>query len=112
MFHLWNKDINSPDITIRRLRNFFDRLPFDSETLNDIGKIPREARAWNFNTYMLANIFDAVMALDWHTVAAHSKNKPQPPKPFPRPKLRTAPVAKKKMVWPGKTIVDRSKING
>ena len=104
-------DINDPRLSIRRLRNFVDRLPDNSELVREVAKLGPEARDWDSNTYMLANLLDVMMALDWHTVAAHSKNKPKPPKPFPRPKPKET-VRKQKPVWPGKTIVDRSKANG
>lgn len=103
MFHLWGYDINNPDLTVRRLWNFFDRLPTDSETISDIAEVPREARNWNGQMWMLANVIDALQAVDWHLVAAFSKHKPQPPKPFQRPQHKK-PV-RKKNVWPGKTIV-------
>jgi hypothetical protein len=106
LFHLWGQDINHPLMTIRRLRNFFLRLPIDSETLNDIAEVSREARAWNVNTWMLANILDAVAHLDWVTIASNSRNTPRPPKPFDRPAMKKI-VKSKKAMWPGKTIVDR-----
>lgn len=106
MFRLWGLDINDPRVTIRRLWNFFSRLPPDSETANDIHEVPREARAWNVNTWMLANIIDAVTHLDWVTIAANSKHAPRPPKPFYRPSTKKV-IKSKKAMWPGKTIVDR-----
>jgi hypothetical protein len=107
LFHLWGVDINDPRMTIRRLRNFFFRLPVDSETVNDIAEVPREARAWNVDTWMLANVVDALAHLDWVTIAAHSKHAPRPPKPFPRPTIKKV-VKSKKTIWPGRTIVDNS----
>lgn len=98
-------------MTIRRLRNFFERLPLGSETLNDIAEVPREARAWDSNTWMLANVFDAVAHLDWVTIAQASKNTPRPPKPFPRPATKKI-VRTKRAMWPGKTLVDRGVNNG
>lgn len=107
LFHLWGLDINHPTMTIRRLRNFFYRLPVDSETVNDIAKVPRESRYWDVNTYMLANIFDALAHLDWVTIAAHKqRGVPKPPKPIKRPEMKKIDKPKKAM-WPGKTIVDR-----
>lgn len=104
-------DINDPNLTVRRLRNFVDRLPDNSELVREVAKLGQEARDWDTNTYMLANILDVMLALDWHTVSAHSKNKPKPPKPFPRPTPKVTQT-KMKPVWPGKTIVDRSKASG
>lgn len=99
-------------MTIRRLRNFFYRLPVNSETVNDIAEVPREARAWNINTWMLANIFDAVAHLDWLTIAINKRNNvPKPPKPMTRPAMKKITKPKKAM-WPGKTIVDRGVANG
>lgn len=111
LFHYWGVDINDPRLTVRRLRNFVTRLPVDSEVLNDMANIPREARTWDKNTYMLANIFDAVAHLDWVTIASNSKHAPKPPKPFPRPELKKRVVTKKN-IWPGKTIVDKGRMNG
>lgn len=98
-------DINDPRMTIRRLRNFFERLPYDSETYLDIAKVPREAREWDANTWLLANVIDMLQAVDWHLVAANSKRPPHPPKPFPRPELKVKHTKKK--MWPGKTIIDK-----
>lgn len=98
-------------MTIRRLRNFFDRLPTNSETLNDIAEVPRESRVWDANTYMLANVFDAVAHLDWVTIAQASKHTPRPPKQFPRPVMKKIDKPKRAM-WPGKTLVDRGVKNG
>ncbi len=106
LLHLWNMDINDPRMTIRRLRNFFDRLPLDSETLNDIAEVPREARIWDVNTWMLANIIDGLQSVSWHIIATNSRNKPRPPKPYPRPETSKKKV-KTKAKWPGKTIIDK-----
>lgn len=111
MFHLWGLDINDESVTIRRLWNFFSRLPVHSETLNDMAEVPREARAWNVNTWMLANVLDAVAHLDWVTIAANSKHAPKPPKPFARPPMKKV-VKTKRTMWPGKTIVDKGVANG
>lgn len=104
-------DINHPTMTVRRLRNFFDRLPVDSETLNDIAGVPREARIWDVNTWMLANVIDGLASVSWHVIAANSKNKPKPPKPYPRPETKKK-VKNTKPIWPGKTIIDKGKVNG
>jgi hypothetical protein len=93
-------------MTIRRLRNFLFRLPPDSETLQDISEVPKEARTWSPEVWMLANVYDAVSHLDWVTIAANSKHAPKPPKPFPRPELKKRVVTKKN-IWPGRTIVDK-----
>lgn len=106
MFHLWGVDINDPRVTVRRLWNFFSRLPVSSETVNDIAEVPREARYWDANTWMLANVYDAVAHLDWVTITAHSKHAKKPPKPFPRPETKKI-VKTKKNIWPGRTIVDK-----
>lgn len=100
-------DINDPRMTVRRLRNFFFRLPADSETLNDLAGVPRETRAWNVNTWMLANVLDAISHLDWVTIAAHSKNAPRPPKTYTRPPIKKVERKTKKVNWPGRTIVDK-----
>lgn len=100
-------DINDPRMTVRRMRNFFERLPSSSETLSDIRETPREAREWSAEIWMLANIFDAVAHLDWVTISSNSRHGAgKPPKPFPRPNTKKV-VRNKKTMWPGKTIVDR-----
>lgn len=111
LFHLWHKDINDEDMTVRRLWNFFSRLNNDSETLRDINGVPWEGRQWSVDTFMLATVIDALAAVDWHLVAAFSKNAPKPPKPHPRPIMQKKAPAKKN--WPGKTIVvPKENING
>ena len=106
LFHLWGVDINGPRMTIRRLRNFVDRLPSTSETISDIKQLTREAREWSPEMWMLANIFDGINHLDWVTIASNSKHAPKPPSLFPRPELKKVPKNKKTM-WPGKTIIDK-----
>lgn len=69
--------------------------------MQDIAGIEREARNWSPELWMLANVVDSLQAVDWHIIAANSKNKPAPPKPFPRPSLKKK---EKKALWPGKTI--------
>lgn len=111
LFHLWNMDINDPRMTVRRLRNFFFRLPYKSETMMDIAEIQKEARVWDPNTYMLANIYDAITHLDWVTVSVNSKHAQRPPKVYPRPELKKI-VKTKRNMWPGKTIVDKGVKSG
>lgn len=107
LFFYWNVDINDPRMTIRRLRNFFFRLPSTSETYSDMKELTREAREWPPELWMLANVYDAIAHLDWITIAANSRHGVgKPPKPFPRPELKKI-VKSKKAMWPGKTIVDR-----
>lgn len=105
MFHLWGLDINDESITIRRLWNFFNRLPVTSETISELGGLSREEKNWSPDMYLLANVIDCIQALDWHFIAANSRNKPRPPKPYPRPQGNRQ-VTKKKL-WPGKTILDK-----
>src|ERR1044072_145681 len=104
LFHLWGMDINDPRMTVRRLRNFFFRLPIDSETVNDMAEVPREARAWNVNTWMLANVVDGLQSVSWPIIAANSKRAPKPPKAYPRPAIKKI-VKTKKNIWPGRTII-------
>jgi hypothetical protein len=107
LFKYLGVDINDPRMTIRRLRNFFYRLPTNSETYSDIQNITREAREWSPELWMLANVYDAVAHLDWVTIAASSRHgSGKPPKPFPRPEMKKV-VKSKKNIWPGKTIVDK-----
>lgn len=109
---MWGLDINHPTMTVRRLRNFFQRLPVTSETMNDIYEVPRESRVWDANTWMLANVFDAIAHLDWVTIAINKRHgTPKPPKPIKRPEMKKIEKPKKAL-WPGKTIVDRGVANG
>jgi hypothetical protein len=88
------------------MRNLFSRLPSHCHTNWEIAEVPLEARVWDSNTYMLANILDAVKANGWYIVAANSKRPPKPPKPFKRPEIKKKKPAQKGF-WPGKTIVDK-----
>lgn len=88
------------------MRNLFQRLPLDSETYAEINDMPIEARTWNPEVYMLANVVDAVMYTAWSVQAANSKRPPKKPKPITRPSLTKKQPAKKR--WPGKTIVQRT----
>lgn len=85
------------------MRNLYFRLPIHSETRFDMADVPLESRAWDMNTYMIANAIDAILALDWHFISANSKHPPKPPKPFPRPEIKKK-EKKPKGFWPGKTI--------
>jgi hypothetical protein len=108
LLRYWGQDIN--EISLRRMRNLFFRLPHNSETYSEINETPLEARIWDVNTYMLANVIDTLEAIDYHFISSKKKNPGKPPKPFKRPGLKAQP--KKKMVWPGKTIVDRGGKDG
>lgn len=88
------------------MRNLYERLPYNSETNYDIAETPSEARHWDINTYMIANLIDVTSALDWHFISANSKHPPKPPKPFKRPELKKKEI-KPKGFWPGKTVVDK-----
>lgn len=79
------------------------------QTKFDMEETSPEARHWSVDTYMLANVIDAIQASDWHFIAANSKHAPKPPKPFPRPDSQKKKVNKtnKTNMWPGKTIVDK-----
>lgn len=103
LLRLWNQDINT--ISLRRMRNLYFRLPAECETFYDIEEITKEARQWNVDTYMLANLFDVMNAVDYHIIASNSKNPPKPPKPIQRPKLKVEKKSPK--LWPGKTIVEK-----
>lgn len=109
LLSIWGVDIN--ECSLRRMRNLFERLPSTSEVHYDIEEVPRESRAWNINTYMMANLVDAIQAMDWHLIAINSKRPPRPPKPINRPKLKKEPE-KPKGYWPGRTIIDKGVTNG
>jgi hypothetical protein len=44
-----------------------------------------EFRGWDASRYIAAATVNAVRALQWTYVAAHSKSRPKPPEPFPIP---------------------------
>lgn len=105
-FSVFGVDIN--ECSLRRMRNLYFRLPPQCHTSWDIAETPPEARIWNINTYMLANVIDAIQGMDWHLIAANSKRPPKPPKPFKRPETKKKiNTPKPKGFWPGKTIVDK-----
>jgi hypothetical protein len=106
LLHFYNQDVNK--VSLRRMRNLFFRLPYNSDVHFEINETPAEARIWTPDTYMLANLIDIMNAVDWHIIAANSKNPPRPPKPFKRPETtKTSKLEKPKGYWPGKTIIDK-----
>jgi hypothetical protein len=107
LLHYWNQDINL--ISLRRMRNLLERLPYNSEVHLDYNEVPFEARQWSIDTHMKANLIDAVRAMDWHLIAVNTKNPPKPPKPIYRPETvkKITPEKKPKGYWPGRTIIDK-----
>ena len=100
LFFYYGVDIN--ECSTRRLRVLYEGLPYDSRTYQEIGDMPDEARLWTVDTYMQANIIDALAWIQWSIAASNSKHPPRKPKPIDRPKLTRKPPVKKK--WVGKTV--------
>lgn len=59
-------------------------LPDDSR-FNAERRGGRQFRGWDESRYATVAIVNSLRALQWTYVAAHSKNKPSPPDPFPIP---------------------------
>lgn len=81
-------------LTARKALALIRNLPLDSATNASI-QGGDQFRGWDGQMYMLANIVDAVKENTHVFVSAHSKRRPQPPKPMPRPatKKTTNPMA-------------------
>jgi hypothetical protein len=101
LFFYYGVDIN--ECSLRRLRVLYEGLPYDSLTNQEIGDMPDEARLWDVNTYMQANILDQLAWIQWSIAASNSKHPPRKPKPIARPKL-TNKRPEKKARWVGKTV--------
>jgi len=56
-----------------------------------------EFRGWGHDSYALAAIVNAIRSLQFTYIAAHSKSKPTPPKPFPVPDRPVSPGVKSGM---------------
>jgi hypothetical protein len=56
-----------------------------------------EFRGWGHDSYALAAVVNAIRSLQFTYVAAHSKSKPAPPKPFPVPDRPVAQGVKQGM---------------
>lgn len=96
------------------MRNLFERLPYDSETIAEIGEFTPEYRKWEVNTYMLANIIDGLNYVAWTIMASNSKkgHAPKKPKPLKRPEQSVKPAVPAKKRWPGKTkVVPKKKVS-
>lgn len=61
-----------------------EHLPEDSATVAAL-RGGHEHRAWTSAAHLLASVVDAVQVNTWTTIAAHSKRRPKPPTPLPRP---------------------------
>lgn len=109
LLRYWGVDINK--ISVRRMRNLYERLPYDSDTFAEIAEVNPESRAWSPETYMLANVIDAVNYVAWSVQAANSKRPPRRPKPVDRPKITKPKPKNKKTAWPGRTLVQKKEGN-
>jgi hypothetical protein len=59
-------------------------LPMESR-FNAERRGGQQFRGWDAGRYIDVATVNAIRALQWTYVAAHSKNKPKPPEPFPIP---------------------------
>lgn len=73
----------------RVLLAYIAKLPIDSATAASL-RGGDQFRGWDVNTYVLANIFDAVQSNTYAFIAANSKKKPPKPEPMPRPSNKKA----------------------
>ena len=100
------RDMEDPysSFTIRRLWVLFSALPARNAVSNAISSITREQAAWPIEAYILANVFDAIQALNYITQMANSPRgqKPQKPKQHPRPAGNSAKRIPDR--FPGRTI--------
>ncbi|RJQ79979.1 hypothetical protein D5S17_09420 [Pseudonocardiaceae bacterium YIM PH 21723] len=71
----------------RRALALIRQLPPESATHTVLAGT-REARGWSTDRHLLAAVVDAVRESTWATIATHSKRRPAPPKPLPRPGMR------------------------
>jgi hypothetical protein len=77
---LWRDGGLSP----RRVLWLVEHLPEESATVAAIKGGP-EHRPWTSTAHLLATVVDAVQWGTWATIAAHSRKRPSPPRPVPRP---------------------------
>jgi len=76
--------VDSHTVTFRRLKVLLARLP-----LGAWGKDQGPA-SWSQETYMLANVIDAVNQVSWVVAQSNSRRKIPAPKPITRPGQREA----------------------
>lgn len=68
------------------LVHFVENLDVDSALMRDIDSVDIAEWASNLKTNaLLADVFDALVQFNFNYVQAHSKHRPQKPKPYPRP---------------------------
>jgi hypothetical protein len=85
------RDADDPGswLTLRRLWIAYKAFPQPNMVDVALSRMPAEARWWTADTYVLANLFDAVQSLTHVTQLINTpkgKPKPKAPKPHPRPK--------------------------
>lgn len=49
-----------------------------------------EGRGWSQDTFVLADLIDAIRGLSYYAQAQATHKKPKKPKPYPRPGIKTA----------------------
>jgi hypothetical protein len=85
-------------------------IPKVNEITKAISKLSDEELSWNNESYILANIFDAIQQLTFLTESMNTpKEKPRPkrPKPHPRPGEKKPSRPRPGDWFPGKTIVSK-----
>lgn len=93
------------------LVHFVSHIDVDSALMRSIDDV--DVAEWGSNlktNVMLADVFDAIAMFGYNFAVAHSKHKPQKPKPYPRPWIKNEekigkgaiPVAQFWDWWTGK----------
>ena len=71
--------------TLRRVAVLLRRLPPGTWHRDEVS-------SWTRESWMLADVVDAVNTTAWMIAAVNSKTTPQRPKPYPRPNVPTQPT--------------------
>lgn len=74
-------DVDTPALSWRKLIGLVERLPSSALTV----QATQPAARWGDTEHLLADVFDAVMGVQWTLAAVNSKRKPKQPRPHPRP---------------------------
>jgi len=82
----------------------YNALPVRNKVAEALSSSTPEEQAWTVESYILANIFDAIQALNYVTQVANSPkhSKPRKPDAHPRPRKNKAKISPKN--YPGRTI--------
>lgn len=104
------RDCDDPDssFTLRRLFVIYKALPPRNAVSVKVAKLSPQAQIWDVNSYILANVFDAIESLNYSFRCANrGKNSPEPKKPKPHPRPDEAKPRKQTKFarsFPGETV--------